>query len=289
VPDGIGDGEAGVQRKATGDVEGGFQNIGFIEDGDWFAFSPLSLANIESISFRAASESAGGTIEVRTGAPNGPIVSSVDVPNTGGWQTYNTYTATLSDPPAGRQHQHRRAAERQLARLHRRRSSRTGGAIGAFQGDAMRQLYSRFRAALAQGGVDRGSLADPALTWFFAALTVVLLFAAVMLIADAIAIHRDNVPATAKVTAVERSHGRTGGYNTDVTFEAGGRKVRGPVHLKERISVGATIEIRYARDDPTVFEASGSNNQLWGAVVVSGAALATMATTWFRWRSDRAA
>jgi hypothetical protein len=29
------------------------------------------------------------------------MVGSVDVPNTGGWQTYNTYTANLSDPPAG--------------------------------------------------------------------------------------------------------------------------------------------------------------------------------------------
>ncbi|GAB3420435.1 ThuA domain-containing protein [Flindersiella endophytica] len=100
VPGGAGDGDPGVQRETTGDVEGGFQNIGFIEDGDWFAFSPLSLLNVDAISFRAASASDGGTIDVRAGAPDGPLVGSVDVPNTGDWQTYNTYTATLTDPPA---------------------------------------------------------------------------------------------------------------------------------------------------------------------------------------------
>ena len=49
APGGIGGGDPGVQRETTGDTAGGFQNIGFIEDGDWWSFAPTNLTDITSL------------------------------------------------------------------------------------------------------------------------------------------------------------------------------------------------------------------------------------------------
>ena len=46
--------------------------------------------------FRVASAAAGGRIEVRTGAVDGPLLGTATVPATGGWQTYTDVTATLA-------------------------------------------------------------------------------------------------------------------------------------------------------------------------------------------------
>lgn len=94
--DSVGTGDAGVQTEDTGDVGGG-QNIGFIEDGDWWSMDPANLVGIDSIDFRVASAGAGGEIQVRTDAPDGPIVGTATVPVTGGWQSWTTVTADLDD------------------------------------------------------------------------------------------------------------------------------------------------------------------------------------------------
>jgi PKD repeat protein len=100
VPDGTGTGSPGVTPETASDPQGGFQDIGSIEDGDWWSFDPANLAGIDTIRFRAASASTGGTIEVRAGAPDGTLVGSVAVPNTGDWQTYTDVPLSLSNPPS---------------------------------------------------------------------------------------------------------------------------------------------------------------------------------------------
>ncbi|MEV4760295.1 ThuA domain-containing protein [Micromonospora sp. NPDC049559] len=101
APDGIGGGDPGVQREATGDTAGGFQNIGFIEDGDYWTFAPANLTGIDSLRFRAASATTGGRIEVRTGAVDGPVIATATVPGTGDWQTYTDVTVDLTTPSTG--------------------------------------------------------------------------------------------------------------------------------------------------------------------------------------------
>nr|WP_239160435.1 ThuA domain-containing protein [Virgisporangium ochraceum] len=96
--DGVGGGDPGVQRETTSDPAGGFQNIGFIEDGDWWSVAPANLTGITQIRFRAASAAAGGRIEVRTGSAAGPVIATATVPGTGAWQTYADVTV---DIPAG--------------------------------------------------------------------------------------------------------------------------------------------------------------------------------------------
>ncbi|TYC21298.1 DUF1349 domain-containing protein [Micromonospora sp. MP36] len=99
--DSKGGGTPGVQVESTGDTQGGYQNVGYIEDGDWFAFEPANLTNVTSFNVRAAAASAqGGTVEARWGADNGPLLGSVAVPNTGGWQTYRDFALPLSTVPA---------------------------------------------------------------------------------------------------------------------------------------------------------------------------------------------
>nr|WP_152992321.1 ThuA domain-containing protein [Nonomuraea pusilla] len=100
VADGKGTDSAGVQIENTSDPQGGAKNIGFIQDGDWWSFAPVSLTSITGIRLRAASASAGGTVQVRLGNPeNGTLVGSVDVPGTGGWQTFQDVTLSLTNPP----------------------------------------------------------------------------------------------------------------------------------------------------------------------------------------------
>ncbi len=101
VADGVGTDPAGVQIEATGDSQGGNQNIGFTQDGDWFSFSPVNLGGISQIRFRTASAGVGGTVLVKTGNPDdGPVVGQIDITPTGAWQTYKDVTLNLTSAPA---------------------------------------------------------------------------------------------------------------------------------------------------------------------------------------------
>ncbi|TCO47347.1 ThuA domain-containing protein [Actinocrispum wychmicini] len=99
VADGTGTGNPGVQVETAADSAGGFKDIGFIEDGDWWSFDPVNLSNVTALRFRVSSGSSGGTIEVHAGATDGPLVGSVVAPVTAGWQVYTDVTLTLANPP----------------------------------------------------------------------------------------------------------------------------------------------------------------------------------------------
>jgi type 1 glutamine amidotransferase len=79
-------------------AEGGF--VGAIHDGDWIGFSPYSLDRVTGVSAVVASGEDGGQIQVRTGAPDGPVAGTLTVPGTGGWETFTTVNAAVT-PPAG--------------------------------------------------------------------------------------------------------------------------------------------------------------------------------------------
>ena len=100
VAGGAGSDTAGVQAEATTD-QGGGQNIGWITDGDWFGYQPMNLTGITGVRLRVSSQAVGGTVEVRSGSPTGPLVGTAAVQPTGGWQTWTTVTAQLSGVPAG--------------------------------------------------------------------------------------------------------------------------------------------------------------------------------------------
>ena len=101
APGVTGGGDPGVQTETTTDTGGG-QNIGFIENGDYVSFDPMNLKDIDSLRFRVASGGAGGTIQVRADAADGPLVAETDtISPTGGWQTWTNVNLPLTSPLAG--------------------------------------------------------------------------------------------------------------------------------------------------------------------------------------------
>jgi glucose/arabinose dehydrogenase/plastocyanin len=95
--DGRGGSSPGVSIGNTGDVGGG-RNIGNIEDGDYVAFAPYDLTDVDSVTYRVASAGSGATIELRVDSPAGPLVAASEViTGTGNWQLYKDVTVPLPE------------------------------------------------------------------------------------------------------------------------------------------------------------------------------------------------
>ncbi|MEE6283343.1 ThuA domain-containing protein, partial [Georgenia sp. MJ170] len=77
----------GVNVFAKDGARGGAQ-VGDIHNGDWISFDPMNFVNIDGVSVRYASAGAGGTLEVRQGAPDGPLAATIELAPTGGWETW---------------------------------------------------------------------------------------------------------------------------------------------------------------------------------------------------------
>tara|TARA_B100000809_G_scaffold35206_1_gene30985 strand:- start:501 stop:2564 length:2064 start_codon:yes stop_codon:yes gene_type:complete len=92
---------SGIQTESTLD-NGGGDNIGFVDDGDWLTYNVnMPQAGEVIVSYRVASDSSGGVIRLEQ-AGGGVSYGTVTVPNTGGWQTWQNVSHTVS-LPAGAQ------------------------------------------------------------------------------------------------------------------------------------------------------------------------------------------
>ena len=90
-------GDPGVANEATTDV-GGTSAAAFIEDGDWISFSPYNLEDLDKATFRVASGGAGGIIELRYDAADGPLVAATPlIEPTGGWQAWTDVTIDMPE------------------------------------------------------------------------------------------------------------------------------------------------------------------------------------------------
>ncbi|MBK1786421.1 ThuA domain-containing protein [Prauserella cavernicola] len=90
---------SGIRIVSQDGAEGG-KRIGDINDGDWISFSPVNFTGVDGVSLRvSAPDGAGGAVELRAGATDGPLVAEVDVPSTGGWDNYVSLPeAPVTDP-----------------------------------------------------------------------------------------------------------------------------------------------------------------------------------------------
>ncbi|MER7398825.1 PQQ-dependent sugar dehydrogenase [Streptomyces sp. NPDC000151] len=79
----------------------GGKTVGNIHNGDWIAFTPYIVSNATKLTARVASAGAGGTLEIRTGKPDGRLLGTAKVPVTGGWETYTDVSTAIAKPPAG--------------------------------------------------------------------------------------------------------------------------------------------------------------------------------------------
>ncbi|MFG2037606.1 ThuA domain-containing protein [Dactylosporangium sp. NPDC048998] len=91
---------SGVQPYTKAGASNG-QTLGFIDPGDWAGYSGVAVGGATSLRARVVSGGPGGQIQVRTGSATGPILGSVTVPNTGGWETFADVTTPLTGVPAG--------------------------------------------------------------------------------------------------------------------------------------------------------------------------------------------
>ncbi|MEU4769366.1 PQQ-dependent sugar dehydrogenase [Actinosynnema sp. NPDC023794] len=81
-------------------AEGG-RTVGDIQNGDWIAFEPYALGTTTRFTARVSSAGSGGTLSLRSGSPTGPVLGTVTVPVTGGWETFTDVSTTLSNVPPG--------------------------------------------------------------------------------------------------------------------------------------------------------------------------------------------
>jgi alpha-L-arabinofuranosidase len=96
--------------------EGG-QCIGFIKDGDWVRYDAVHFGDrSESVEIRAASASGGGDVELHLGKPDGELLGTCAVSDTGDWQKWASFTVQIK-PTSGIQ---------SLCTVFKPHSSRTG-------------------------------------------------------------------------------------------------------------------------------------------------------------------
>jgi len=85
---------SGTKTENCSDTDGG-ENVGTIRNGNWLMFSSIDFTGMHSVDMRLASIYAGGIIEIRLGATTGTLISTIDMPNTGGWQDWETVSAAI--------------------------------------------------------------------------------------------------------------------------------------------------------------------------------------------------
>jgi hypothetical protein len=90
----------GIQTENTADAGGGL-NVGWQENNDWEDYSvTIPTAGTYTVNFRVATVNTGVQVQLRNAA--GTVLTTVTVPNTGWWQTYQTVSAQVT-LPAGQQ------------------------------------------------------------------------------------------------------------------------------------------------------------------------------------------
>ncbi|WP_094094982.1 carbohydrate-binding protein [Paenibacillus physcomitrellae] len=83
----------GIQTEPTSDTGGGL-NVGWINAGDWMDYSVnVQSAGAYTVEYRVASNSGSGEIQLQSG---GTTLATTAVPNTGGWQNWQTVTANVT-------------------------------------------------------------------------------------------------------------------------------------------------------------------------------------------------
>jgi CubicO group peptidase (beta-lactamase class C family) len=83
----------GIQVQETAD-EGGGDNVGYIETGDWLDYSiEVTSPGTYYVNFRVSSLPGGGRLELRSGES---ILTSIDIGSTRAWQKWTTITSRVS-------------------------------------------------------------------------------------------------------------------------------------------------------------------------------------------------
>ncbi|MFD5514781.1 glycoside hydrolase domain-containing protein [Streptomyces sp. NPDC127066] len=81
-------------------------DLGGVTEGSWERFTKLDFGGVtpRSVSVRYANSQVANarpsSVDIHAGAADGPVVATVQLPGTGGWQYYSTVRAAVTDPDA---------------------------------------------------------------------------------------------------------------------------------------------------------------------------------------------
>ncbi|MEZ0109452.1 hypothetical protein ABH920_003466 [Catenulispora sp. EB89] len=89
----------GTQNEATSDSGGG-QDVGWIANGDWLAYSNVDFGSAGATQFKArvasgAASGVSGLVQVALDSPTAAPIGSFALGNTGGWQSWETVPANI--------------------------------------------------------------------------------------------------------------------------------------------------------------------------------------------------
>jgi glucosylceramidase len=87
----------GLETESTTDSGGGY-DVGYADDGDSAVYQNVNFAaGFTNVNVRIASDGSGGNLEFRLDSATGPLISVATLPITGGWQTWETVSGSVSN------------------------------------------------------------------------------------------------------------------------------------------------------------------------------------------------
>lgn len=94
--EGFDDKNGSLTAETTKDTEGGVENLGYVEAGDWAKYSDVNFAyGLKEFAMRYASQNNSG-LEIRLDSIDGPVVVTADAESTGSWNIYETAAFDVS-------------------------------------------------------------------------------------------------------------------------------------------------------------------------------------------------
>ncbi len=94
------DAQSGTQTETTTDTGGGL-DVGHIANGDWLQFNNVNFGSTSPATLQArlasgAASGVSGTVEFHLDSTTGPLIGTISVSPTGGWQTWITPSTGIS-------------------------------------------------------------------------------------------------------------------------------------------------------------------------------------------------
>jgi glucosylceramidase len=88
--------ETGLETETTSDTTGGY-DLGYISNGATAVYPNVDFgSSVATVSVRAASQSGGATATFYLDSPSGTPIATVTLPSTGGWQNWQTASASVT-------------------------------------------------------------------------------------------------------------------------------------------------------------------------------------------------
>jgi glucosylceramidase len=86
----------GLETETTADATGGY-DLGYVSPNATAVYKNINFGtSVAGVSVRTASGGQGGTLQFHLDSATGPLIATATLPVTGGWQTWQTVTATAS-------------------------------------------------------------------------------------------------------------------------------------------------------------------------------------------------